>query len=221
MGRLLSSELGELPIKVHDDNSKLFELLGDPVLADTDDGLAYYAAHESFENLKGRFLVFARTSVDPPRLKHVNRVCLEQRTPWLNAVIDGPFIFIGPLIVPRRSACFECFETRLLMNLRESASYQQYKQAIAKHSIRFGEIPAKQLLVSLLVTHAAIEATSFLLTGHACTVNKVLSIYTPTTEFAYHEILRVPNCDSCGPQISATTEELYFDHSAVATGEPE
>jgi len=210
---LLRSEVSE--IQVHDDGSELFALLGDSVLADRDDGLAYYKAHQAFDHLKGRFVLVARTTVDPIRLKHINRVCLEQRVPWLSAVIDGPFVFIGPLIVPRRAACFECFETRLLMNLRESASYQHYKHAIVHHKVRHGDVPAKQLLVSLLTTHAAIEATTFALTGHACTVGKVLSIYTPTMEFAYHDILRVPNCDACGAQMCATGEELYFDHSGI------
>nr|WP_246374227.1 TOMM precursor leader peptide-binding protein [Edaphobacter lichenicola] len=196
-------------------NSRIWNALDNQDLSSAEDGLRYHAAHEHFEFLRGRFVLYATTFVDPIRLKRLNRVCLQQETPWLHASIDGPFIFIGPLVTPHRSACFECFETRLMMNLRESGSYLRYKEAIVNHTVTFGHAPAKALLQNLLVTHAAVEAVNFLLTGHACTVNKVLSIYVPTMEFAYHDILRVPNCAGCGMQSSAVSRELYFDNGAA------
>jgi bacteriocin biosynthesis cyclodehydratase domain-containing protein len=217
ISRQLSSILPTASITIHGRNSSVWTALENQDLSDTSDSLRYYAAHEQFEFLKQRFVVVASNFVDPIRLKRLNRVCFQQRTSWLNAAVDGPFVFVGPLTIPHRSACFECFETRVMLNLRESASYQQYKRAIVKHAVRCGEIPAQPLLQSLMSTHAAVEAINYLLTGHACTVNKALSIYLPTMEFAYHDILRVPNCAACGPQVGATSRELYFDHGATQT----
>src|SRR2546423_266646 len=72
----------------------------------------------------------AESTIDPTLATAVNRLCLELEIPWLYAAIDGPFLFVGPLTVPRGSACWECFERRVTMNLRERESYLRYKRAL-------------------------------------------------------------------------------------------
>jgi thiazole/oxazole-forming peptide maturase SagC family component len=153
--------------------------------------------------------------VDPELLHKVNRICLELHTPWLQAALDGPFLFIGPLTVPYRSACYDCFEKRVMMNLRESASYQRYKRALVESLVRVGTVPIEPVVRGLLASHTALEAINYLLTEHSCLVNKVLSIYLPTMEFTYHDVLRLPNCRSCAPQSVAARRELHFDLPAV------
>jgi len=168
-----------------------------------------------FGQLHGHFVIVAQRVVDPNLLHDVNRICISLGTPWLHAAIDGPFLFVGPLTLPHRSACFDCFERRVMMNLRESASYQKYKRAIAERLVRAGRVPVEPVVRSLLAAHTAIEAVNYLLTAHSCCVNKVLSIYLPSMEFIYHEVLRVPNCRSCARQSPAVRRELHFDLSAV------
>jgi bacteriocin biosynthesis cyclodehydratase domain-containing protein len=187
----------------------------DAALDRCDDGLAYHKHLAAFEHWRGKFIVFAQSVVDPPLVERLNRICLGHQVPWLHAAIDGPFVFIGPLTSPYRSACYQCFETRLLMNLRESASYQRYKRAIADYTVKKSRSPAEPMLRNLLSAHTAVETVNYLLTGHACSSNKVLSIYLPTMEFAYHDVLRVPNCPACGPEPGTGRRELYFDLAAV------
>jgi bacteriocin biosynthesis cyclodehydratase domain-containing protein len=180
-----------------------------------DDTLAFQAELARFAGWRGSLIVAPLRTVDLRLLQAVNRVCLAVGAPFLPAALDGPFVFVGPLTVPNRSACFDCFETRVMMNLREAANYQQYKRAVVEHLVRYGQIPAEPALSQLLVSHTAIEALNFLLTGHSNLIDKVLSIYLPTMEFAYHEVLRLPNCRSCAPLAAATRRELYFDAAAA------
>jgi len=72
--------------------------------------------------------------------------------------IDGPFIFIGPTFHGKQNPCYDCFETRISMNLRENDSYQKYKNAIATNQVYIQEgDPLLGVTSNLLVTHALLE----------------------------------------------------------------
>jgi bacteriocin biosynthesis cyclodehydratase domain-containing protein len=176
-----------------------------------EDAFAIATQLSEFAHWQDCFIIVALDTIDPHLLHRINRICHELRRPWLHAAIDGPFLFVGPLTVPFRSSCFDCFETRVMMNLRESTSYQHYKRALVHNLVKVGSLPIERTVRALLASHSAVEANNFLLTGHSCCINKVLSIYLPTMEFMYHEILRLPNCPVCAPQPEAIRQELYFD----------
>ena len=163
-----------------------------------------------FEAWRGSFLVVAMSVIQPLRLRLLNRICLELGVPWIHAVLDGPFLFVGPVFIPHQTACYDCLETRVMMNLRESASYQQYKNALVEGRIRQATMPVEPVLGGLLASHTAFEAMNFLLTQNAFTVGKVLAIYLPTMEFSFNEVLRVPGCSTCSPPVHED-RELYFD----------
>jgi len=178
-------------------------------------GIAFQEKVGLFEAWQDKFIVFATKRINPIQLRTLNHVALEHRVPWVHAALDGPFLFIGPTFVPHRSACYECFETRVMMNLRENASYQRYKQALVKGDIHYGELPIEPALVGLLASHTALEALNFVLTNTAFTVNKVLAIYLPTMEFTFNEVFRVPGCTVCSPMAERDDKELYFDLRAL------
>lgn len=178
-------------------------------------GLRFEETTKIFEKLDDKFLIFATKIIHPIQFQLVNRISLDRGIPWIHAAIDGPFLFVGPIFVPRRSACYECFERRVTMNLREAASYQRYKRALVEREIRCGRPPVEPVLVGLLASHTAFEALNFLLTGASSLVNKVLAIYLPTMEITYNEVLRVPGCEACSPIVERDGKELYFDIRAL------
>jgi bacteriocin biosynthesis cyclodehydratase domain-containing protein len=183
-----------------------------------DDGLRFRQRLERFNPWSGRLLAVASATVDPVRMRALNRVCLALGVPWLHAAIDGPFVFVGPLVVPRRSACYECLETRITMNLRQGASYAAYKRALAERRARQGDLPLLPAVGGLLAGHASLELLNFALTGATFTVGKVLAIYLPTMEISFNEVLRVPGCAGCGTLSDRDGAELYFDAAAVLNG---
>lgn len=192
-------------------DSPVWRMLLDLESAGAADALASSEAVAAAEEWRGGLVVLAETVINPLRFRSLNRVAHELGTPWLHAAIDGPFMFAGPTVLPRRSACYECFETRVMMNLRESAGYQRYKTALARGAVHSGEQPLLGSLRSLLASHVALEVINYAHTGSAFTVEKVLSIYLPTMEIAYHEILRLPGCSTCGSIAERDDSSLYFD----------
>lgn len=182
--------------------------------ADLHDGLRLAELAEHFASLRGTYVVWAQETINPVQSQLFNRVALELGVPWTHAAIDGPFLFAGPTIVPGSSPCYECFETRVTMNLRESASYLKYKNALAEGVVLPGEPPMLSALRTTLAGHTALEAVNFINTGSTFTIGKTLGVYLPTMEIAHHEFLRLPGCRACGSLRGRDDSSLYFDARA-------
>ncbi|MFC4908397.1 TOMM precursor leader peptide-binding protein [Actinomadura gamaensis] len=168
----------------------------------------------SLERWRGSFAIFAETAPNPLRYQAWNRVALELDIPWLHATVDGPFAFVGPTVLPGRSACYECLERRLLDGLRERAGYLKYKDALAEGAVSGVPAPVLAPVRTLLAGHAALHAVDLLLTGTSFTLDKVLSVHAPTSEIAYHDVLRHPGCPGCAPQPGRDGAALYTDPRA-------
>jgi bacteriocin biosynthesis cyclodehydratase domain-containing protein len=181
------------------------------------DGLAFQDLLLSFRHWEERLLVYISDFADPPVAQAINRVCLGLGIPWLHAVMDGPFLLIGPIFVPRRTACYECLELRIGINLRENASYQRYKDALVKAQVLGATPLIEPSLVGILASHTALEVMNYVLTGYSFTAGKVMSIYLPTMEFTFNEVLRAPNCPGCGSSSERDATELHFAMEALAT----
>jgi thiazole/oxazole-forming peptide maturase SagC family component len=179
------------------------------------DGMEFAEGLSNFAHWPGSLLVVTMRVTNPVLLFALNRVCLATNVTWVHAVLDGPFVFIGPTFVPGRTACYECLDARVMMNMREAGSYQRYKRLLSQSKIKVGNPPAIRALDNLLSSHTALEVLNFALTGATYTVNKLMAIYLPTMESTYTEVLRLPGCGSCGPVAERDSHELYFETSAL------
>lgn len=184
-----------------------------------DQGLDGSAIKERFAALSGRLLVLPQVPVNPYAALIFNRLALTIGSPWLWGACDGPTLFVGPLTVPGASSCFQCFETRVMMNMRETVSYQRYKSALSEGVVSGAPLPIEAALKHILAGHIAMEAVNYLTTKSAFTIGKSLGLYLPTMEFAFNDVLRLPGCPACGPEPFVDEPELYFDMNAVLRGE--
>lgn len=199
-------------IEILDDNSELWHILNNKDTSWEHNALLFEELLINFEVLKDGFIVFALDYINPILIKKFNRIATALNLAWIHAAIDGPFIFIGPLFEPSKTACYECFETRVSMNLREYGSYQKYKSAIIENKIiKNSEFPMQAALNSLMISHLNMEILNFALTGCSFTRNKVLSIYLPTMEITFNEFLKVSTCNNCGSLPHRDDSQLYFD----------
>ncbi|MBP0456594.1 TOMM precursor leader peptide-binding protein [Streptomyces montanisoli] len=175
------------------------------------DGLRLRMLAEEFEQWRGAFAVVTASVIDPQRLQVFNRLAARLGIAFIHGALDGPYLFAGPTVLPGRSACYECFESRVAMNLREKSSYVAYKAALARGAVRHGNPPAATPVAALLASHLALETVNYLHTGTAFTLDKVLGVHVPTMEIAYHEVLRLPGCAGCGTVAERDDSPLYFD----------
>lgn len=215
IARTLTLSIGAQYVSTLDVNCELMQVLNHAPASVLSDGLQLSQLTGRFSPWDESLLVAAQSTIDPLRLDILNRICLSRNIPWIHAAIDGPFVFVGPTILPHRTACYKCFETRITMNLRESASYQNYKVALMNLRITEPTSPAHPVIHSLLAAHCSFDALNFWTTASNFTTGKVLSIYLPTMELAFQEVLRLPGCAACGSQAGRDDTELYFDLRSV------
>jgi thiazole/oxazole-forming peptide maturase SagC family component len=213
--RILVTCLPQVDISLLDHSAQLWSLLSSNDASWISNGILFHEALQSFEQWKGSFVVFATRTINPILFRKFNLVALEHRLPWIHSAVDGPVLLIGPTFVPYRSACYECFETRVIMNMREAANYQCYKDALAQNGVISGAQPLLLALSSLVASHTALEALNFVTTEACFTVNKALTVHLPTMEFAFNEVLRYPRCAACSPSAERDDSELYFDIRSI------
>jgi bacteriocin biosynthesis cyclodehydratase domain-containing protein len=182
--------------------------------ADFQDALSLRELAQEFDEWRGAFVVYADTVINPLQLSLFNRIALAADIAWIHGALDGPFLFIGPTFIAGRAACYECFETRVAMNLQEGASYQRYKQALARGQVKAGELAAISPLLTVLAGHLAMETVNYLYSGSNFTIERTLAIFVPAMEIAFNDVLRVPGCPACGSLPERDDAVLYFDPRA-------
>lgn len=165
-----------------------------------------------FSSWKNSFVVVLMTSIDLVALHQINTIAYELKIHWIIGVIDGPTMMIGPTFIPSQGPCFGCFEARVGMNIRESVRYVDYKKKIfAGNPTRVSQKPLLEVLEHILCAHVVLEVTNYLLTENTYTIGKVLSMYLPTMEIAYNEVLPFSGCSVCGKNTVRDDYQLYFD----------
>lgn len=175
------------------------------------DGLQRQHCVDHFAHLAGKLIVHIDRSLQPTRLSSLNILALNVGFNWIQGCIDGPQLLVGPYFSSQHPPCYECLETRILMNSRETENYILFKKALAKGQAVHASNPSTALLDHMLVSHVATETLNALLTNTTFTRGKMMTVYLPTMEFAFHDVLGVPSCSACSPPPQSATEEMYFD----------
>lgn len=216
---LAPPELGELFARVHSapDRAKveaasagvLEPLLRRDLFLEAD-GMAAAAAAEPFEEWAGAAVVLLWPELHPVLLENLNRLAHQVGFTFLPAVADGPFSILGPTVVPGLTPCFACAETRVVDALRDHTLYTRYRQAVAEGRVHGSAPPPLDPFQAVLASLAAWESASLLAHGTSFTAGKLLTLYAPTMEIMFHELVRVPGCPVCGtrPGLDAP---LYAD----------
>ncbi len=134
----------------------------------------------------------------PKLMRAVNIATLRTKTPWISGQIHMGIGWVGPLIIPTETPCYQCYE------FRRKANLQNYDQ-VMRYETRLDDMPS---IVSSMLAPAPLAAsvgsllaldTLRLLTGLAMpqTAGRVMRVdfFAPVT---YHRILRLPRCPACG-----------------------
>jgi ribosomal protein S12 methylthiotransferase accessory factor len=148
----------------------------------------------------GGVLIVAVDDYLDPRLEAINRMCLENRTPWLLFKPDGVNIWIGPLFVPHQGPCWSCVASRLRDN-------REVERHVLSRTQSAGPLPttrarlwtSRQQAYAMAVT----QFVRWLVTG----TNPVLQSYITIAEtvsfaFSNHPIVRRPQCERCGAPLA-------------------
>jgi len=140
-------------------------------------------------------------------LRQVNQGRLERERPWLIARPVGRQIWMGPVFVPRKGACWECLAQRLRVNRptdryvnlqrREGGESAPVARAATVASTMVAWNVVATEVASILARECRPESTSSILT---------LDVVKWSTE--RHTVVRLPHCPACGKGESSSQPGL-------------
>jgi bacteriocin biosynthesis cyclodehydratase domain-containing protein len=141
----------------------------------------------------GSLIVAAPGADELGRLVDLNRWALTHDRPWLPVTpFDGTHGQVGPLVLPHRSACWECFLVRRAACLPFGADYRAL--ATGPHP----DLSAPPI-VAQLAGAAVLWALRWCVLGDPSVPGRALAVRPLTGETEVAVVHRLPRCPACGP----------------------
>ncbi|MEM8640785.1 MAG: TOMM precursor leader peptide-binding protein [Cyanobacteria bacterium P01_G01_bin.54] len=143
-----------------------------------------------------------------PELETLNKTALEQGRPWLLTKPAGSRLWLGPLFVPPRTACWACLAQRLRGNRPVETYLGRQTDAVLPL------IPPLTLNSASLQTALGIIATAvfkWIVQGqkHPAISDRLLTYDTLAPALQHHAVIRRPQCPCCGrPPTPAGSRQL-------------
>jgi molybdopterin-synthase adenylyltransferase len=127
------------------------------------------------------------------QLREWNGFCLAHGSHFLPVVLQDMVGYIGPLVVPGETACFECLTSRWNSNLGGMESRWEVLDAGARSVVGFH--PAMAIALGAI---AALELTKFYGLGlPSGVVGRLIEVNLITTQMQARKVLRIPRCSAC------------------------
>lgn len=123
-----------------------------------------------------------------------NELLLERELPFLPVVIENLVAYVGPLVVPHQTACFECFLRRRYSNLDEAGAREEVE--LRRRGPRIvGLHPA---ISAVAAGAAALELSKFFIPWRgARQAGYLLTFNLLASRSGRHRVLKVPRCPAC------------------------
>jgi ribosomal protein S12 methylthiotransferase accessory factor len=151
-----------------------------------------------------------------PELAKINQQALEQQQTWLLVKPVGSLLWLGPVFVPGKTACWDCLAHRLRGNREVEASVLRQKQAQQQRNGQNGAIgclpTARATLPSTLQTGlqlAATEIAKWVVKHHINATapgtarfptldGKIVTFNQTILDLKSHILIKRPQCPTCG-----------------------
>jgi ribosomal protein S12 methylthiotransferase accessory factor len=128
----------------------------------------------------------------------VNELFFKKRKAWMRVSFDGKLGYLGPLVVPGKSACFNCCELRLVTN---SPNYE-YELWRNKENIPVTNLNVPEIFADILSTICISEVLRYLGREDKPTVVDRLILFDGgMMNLTKHRVISHPNCLLCNPPL--------------------
>jgi bacteriocin biosynthesis cyclodehydratase domain-containing protein len=132
---------------------------------------------------------------DQQIMRDLNRFCLAEGLPFLPVVLQDIIGYVGPLVVPGETACFECLRGRQNSHL-EDPELARLPEAVAFHGQAVNGFHPS--MASVLGDIAAVELTKFyggVLPGRRAGCLVEVNLFNH--HLVARKVLKVPRCPAC------------------------
>lgn len=124
-------------------------------------------------------------------LRNINEVL--DNVPLFIGFLDGPFMMFLS-IIPKQTACWNCFEQRMLAFVKDSSLYERFVK------MNFSDIDSKTYNLHFIhLLHMGLqEIFSWNILRMSKFMGRCMFIYLPTMEIHFQDINKIPSCPTCG-----------------------
>lgn len=161
---------------------------------DAPDIMRQAATHEA-----PTLLAIALDRPEPALLETLNELAQDLNVALLHCRTHGTEGVVGPLVVPKQTACLTCYQLRVNSNLEFFDEYRTWSRWTAGGPARRAHPGGLPALTELVAGMAMLEIIKHVT---ACyepeTYSKYISVNALTLEVMPHQILKLPRCPSCG-----------------------
>jgi len=148
-------------------------------------------------------------------MREWNRFCVKYNRHFLPVVLQDFVGYVGPLVIPGETACFEC------LHLRRNSHIQDYESQRITEGVAFegqGAIGFHPSMASILGDIAALELTKFYSRVlPSPKIGTLIEVNLLATGLASRKVLKVPRCPVCSPLL--TRSSVSPDKTAVASAQ--
>jgi ribosomal protein S12 methylthiotransferase accessory factor len=127
----------------------------------------------------------------------VNKICFNKKKPWLRVSFDDNIGFLGPLVIPGQTSCYNCCQLRLVTN----SPYYEYFLWKYKEYIPKPRLSPSKLFTDVLSAFCVNEVITYLTKDEQHSkqgiTDHLLLLDTQRMHLSKHKILPHPCCMHC------------------------
>jgi len=120
--------------------------------------------------------------------KELNVVLLEKNIPWISCRTLEKYIEIGPLVIPHKTLCINCYFKRRFSHIGKESDNIYKRETTIPPCVRF-----------LLCGIVASEIYKYF-NSTPSTLERILLINSDTLEIKRYRVYKIPWCNVCGEQ---------------------
>jgi len=167
---------------------------------------------------KGDLVVIMVDNYSDYRLREINTEFERSKKPWMLIKITGSDVWLGPLFVPGKTACWNCLKQRLDLNKPIDVFYQNIK-----NTSKNLQIPIANLSITNQIgaNMAVMEIIKWFYNDQKSKLEENILRFDPKTlEHKHHRVFKRPQCKICGDELKRTIQKpitLSKQSSEIAT----
>lgn len=126
----------------------------------------------------------------------INEIAHETTTPWVSAHVFGFDGVVGPAVFPGETACYRCFEERMLSNVANVEGYSNYRDAISEEE----DLAAVGLpsLSRAIAGYLSLDLLHLISYGVGYTAGRIVRFDSMDLSIEINDVLKLPRCEVCG-----------------------
>lgn len=129
-----------------------------------------------------------------------NRLCVERRCHFLPVVLQNLIGYLGPLVIPGETACFECLWARQNSHLEDIRAQRAAESVAFAGQAVNGFHPS---MASILGDLAAFELTRFYIGAlPPGNVGTLIEVNLLASGLTARKVLKIPRCAVCSPLLT-------------------